>query len=267
MLSKAFYTLIRKIVNLFSPGDRVSLGLSIVQSVLHQTDSVEAYKIRRRIFDRFFKSYPMLYSHEVMRIHGFVSLLASLDKVPGDIVECGVGRGRFLTVFVCANAFYKLNKKVYGFDSFEGFPVATSQDFGTRVVKEEKISGWDDVSPDMIHYVLKNDKDAEGSHTILNNGGTNDTILIKGFFSETLSSNLPHKISFLHLDADLYESTRDALVECLPRMSRGAIIVFDELHEKEKWPGVQRAVDEILKPLNLTPTWDAVLQRFVVTIS
>ncbi|MBL7860723.1 MAG: class I SAM-dependent methyltransferase [Cyclobacteriaceae bacterium] len=206
----------------------------------------------------------MLYSHEVIRIHGFVSLLASLDKVQGDIVECGVGRGRFLTVFVYANTFYKLNKKVYGFDSFEGFPVASPEDFGTRVVKTEKISGWDDVTPEMIQYVVQSDQDGEGSRSIGNS--VKDVILVKGFFNQTLSYNLPDKIAFLHLDADLYESTRDALTHCLPRMVKGSIIVFDELHEKEKWPGVAKAVDEICTPQNLVPEWDAVLQRFVIKV-
>jgi hypothetical protein len=40
----------------------------------------------------------------------------------------------------------------------------------------------------------------------------------------------------LYLDFDLYEPTLLALKEFLPRMPRGAIIAFDELHDP-KWPG------------------------------
>ena len=54
----------------------------------------------------------------------------------------------------------------------------------------------------------------------------------------------PHTIvSLLHLDFDLYEPTKTALEHCLPRMPRGAVLLFDELNNRV-WPGETAAVIE-----------------------
>jgi hypothetical protein len=49
----------------------------------------------------------------------------------------------------------------------------------------------------------------------------------------------------LYLDVDLYEPTRAALAAFVPRMPKGAIVVFDELNA-ETFPGETMAADEIL---------------------
>ena len=43
-------------------------------------------------------------------------------------------------------------------------------------------------------------------------------------------------ISLLYLDMDIYEPTKVALKEFLPRMAKGSIIAFDELNWKS-FPG------------------------------
>jgi hypothetical protein len=52
-------------------------------------------------------------------------------------------------------------------------------------------------------------------------------------------------VSLLHLDMDVYEPTRVALEKVVPRMPRGAVIVFDELNQIP-YPGETRAVQEVL---------------------
>jgi hypothetical protein len=49
---------------------------------------------------------------------------------------------------------------------------------------------------------------------------------------------------------DLYEPTKVALQTFVPRMPRGAVIVFDELNAK-MFPGETVAVDEVLGLRNL----------------
>jgi len=54
----------------------------------------------------------------------------------------------------------------------------------------------------------------------------------------------------LYLDVDLYEPTRAALATFLPRMPKGAIVVFDQLNAKI-FPGETMAVDEVLGLKNI----------------
>jgi hypothetical protein len=63
--------------------------------------------------------------------------------------------------------------------------------------------------------------------------------------------NNPHLVvSLLYLDLDIYSPTKVALETFLPRMPKGAIIVFDELNT-QSFPGETLAVDEVLGLRNL----------------
>ena len=64
--------------------------------------------------------------------------------------------------------------------------------------------------------------------------------LIKGDACRTIpkyiNKNKHLLVSLLWLDFDIYEPTKVALDNFLPRMPKGAILVFDELNNKQ-WPG------------------------------
>jgi hypothetical protein len=71
--------------------------------------------------------------------------------------------------------------------------------------------------------------------------------LVKGDVGVTipkfLEENPQQIVSLLHLDFDLYEPTKVALSYFLPRMSKGSVIIFDELNNLN-WPGETTAVLE-----------------------
>jgi hypothetical protein len=46
-------------------------------------------------------------------------------------------------------------------------------------------------------------------------------------------------------DMDLYKPTKDALNAVIPRLTKGSILVFDQLNH-EKFPGETQAVMEVL---------------------
>jgi len=73
--------------------------------------------------------------------------------------------------------------------------------------------------------------------------------LVKGDVKKTIPKYLkdnPHLIvSLLYLDLDLYEPTKIALHNFLPRMPKGSIIAFDEINV-DQWPGETLALlDEV----------------------
>ena len=71
--------------------------------------------------------------------------------------------------------------------------------------------------------------------------------LVKGDATQTIPSFLnehPHLVvSLLYLDFDLYEPTRVAIENFLPRMPKGAVIAFDEI-DHPTWPGETLAAIE-----------------------
>jgi hypothetical protein len=57
-------------------------------------------------------------------------------------------------------------------------------------------------------------------------------------------------VSLLYLDVDLYEPTKVALETFVPRMPRGAVIVFDELNA-QMFSGETLAVNDVIGLQNL----------------
>lgn len=128
-----------------------------------------------------------------------------LSLQPGLLVELGVFEGRTITKICNAHP----TSTVYGFDSFVGAPDA-----------------WD--RPDQYGY----EKGAFSMSGVLPvvPGNAN---LIPGWFADTLPvfayDHRDEKISFLHVDCDIYSSTKCALDTLGPLLQNGTVIVFDEL--------------------------------------
>lgn len=152
----------------------------------------------------------------------------------GLILEFGVYKGRTLKVIAKT-----VNRKVYGFDSFEGL----SEDWGTRWIKGT--FALPNV-PDLTKYNIK---------------------LISGYFQDTLENflkNHTETVDFLHMDADLYESTAYVLQTLKDRIVCGTVIAFDEIqnHESQKseqeptWQEAQ-AFREFMSTSKLKHTWIA----------
>lgn len=139
----------------------------------------------------------------------FVLAKRPFDMVParGVMVECGVFTGRSITKI--ANAYP--NRKIYGLDSFEGLPEAWAR-------------------PD-IHF-------EKGAFSLA--GGALPPVpgnvqLIAGWFDATLpvlAADLAargEKVALLHVDCDLYSSTKTVFDTLGPLLDDRCVIVFDEL--------------------------------------
>ena len=114
------------------------------------------------------------------------------------------------------------NKKIYGFDSFEGLKedwVGTSVPKGTFNLNK-KIPKLE-----------------------------NNVVPIAGWIQDTLPIFLKEKnpkINFVHMDVDTYESSKFILEAIKPNLVKGAIILFDELYNFEGWDvGEYKALREV----------------------
>ena len=104
------------------------------------------------------------------------------------------------------------NDKVYGFDSFEGLP-------------EKWRDGFE-----------KGQFNRNGNLPQVNS----NVELIKGWFNETLLNFIQtqnKKVSFIHLDADLYSSTKYIFDVLKDYIDADCIIVFDELVNYQGFDG------------------------------
>jgi predicted O-methyltransferase YrrM len=115
----------------------------------------------------------------------------------------------------------QMPQTIYGFDSFEGLPERWRDRLGTDYFKVKKL-------PDVRSNVT----------------------LVKGWFDKTLPEFLkqhPGDVAFLHVDCDLYSSTK-TVFECLAkRIKPGTIIVFDEYFNYPGWKeGEYKAFEEFI---------------------
>lgn len=180
----------------------------------------------------------------VTRFAALYELFKLTLPVKGSIVECGVFRGFSFMTFAQLSAALEptnLTRRIYGFDTFGGFPEVSSADRPEQTgaaVGDLASNSYDELERLIEIY----DVDRFLGHIP-------KLRLIKGDVNETIPSfvadNQHLVVSMLFLDMDLYEPTLTALRHFVPRMPKGAVLAFDEL-DNPIWPGETMAVLEEL---------------------
>lgn len=146
------------------------------------------------------------------RLVTFDYALSLAEDVPGMALEFGVYRGGTLTRIAKA----RIDKGVYGFDSFQGLPEFWLPDHQAGRFGPDDPAG------------VQGAPDVPGAELVL------------GWFDETLPSFMethPGSVAFLHVDCDLYSSTKTVLDHVGPRLAEGSIVVFDEYFNYPGWRG------------------------------
>ena len=163
--------------------------------------------------------------------------------VKGSIVECGVFRGFGTMTWAKLSAILEpvnLTRRVYGFDSFAGFPALAEVDRVGMAAGVREGDLYADSQDELMALAAINDSTRYLGHVP-------KVKLIKGDATQTIPQfvrETPHLlISLLFLDFDLYEPTKVALQHLVPRMPKGAILAFDEL-DNPLWPGETLAMLE-----------------------
>ena len=160
--------------------------------------------------------------------------------VKGSVIDCGVYRGFSLMTWAKLSTILEpenLTRRVYGFDTFSGFPAVHEVDKKGAIPPAEGDLVADSYD-ELIALVDQYDQDRFLGHIP-------KVSLIKGDATKTIptfAEENPHLVvSLLFCDFDLYEPTRTAIETFLPRMPKGAVIAFDEL-DNPLWPGETKAV-------------------------
>lgn len=201
------------------------------------------------------------YFHFVRENHG---------RIEGDLFEAGVFRGKSLIAMGMMLKELGSDKKVYGFDSFSGFPPAydPNDDFsnfdelfvqkritqghmdavkrnlewrkwikGGTEIKPGNISSSGDFSGTSVDFVQKR----------IEFVGLDNIVLVDGIFAETMQAENfgPAKWMGGLMDCDLYQSYVDTFNFVWSDLSPGGMIYLDEYYSL-KFPGARLATDEFV---------------------
>jgi O-methyltransferase len=174
-------------------------------------------------------------------MYHFVSQVMAYN-VEGDIVELGCNEGQSAVLIQKLIESFGSSKLLHLYDSFEGLPSTSAAD-GTSYKEGDLATTEDVVRRNFSRYGLR------------------QPIIHKGWFADTIPTQLPETISFAHLDGDLYESILVSLQYAYPRLAKGAICLIDDYCDPAVYPngwnhlpGVKKACDEFMsdKPERLT---------------
>lgn len=161
---------------------------------------------------------------------------------PGVICEFGVQWGTSLTQLINLRSIYEPfnhSRKIYGFDTFSGFKNIHQLD-GNNVKENDLFTteNYEKTLEEILNLIE--------SYPPLSHIKKFD--LIKGDACSSIDQWLdknPHTIISLAIfDMDLYQPTKVVLEKIKSRLTKGSIVVFDELN-CDKFPGETLALNEV----------------------
>lgn len=153
-------------------------------------------------------------------------LLRMVVDVPGDTAECGVFMGASSWLICNANQkLQKMKKKHHMFDSFEGLSCPNSEDGAF----------WREGDLAVVEDSVKRNLSAFDD----------DINIYKGWIPERFNDVKDLTFSFVHIDVDLYQPTKDSLIFFYERLNQGGIILCDD-YGFSSCPGATKAVNEFL---------------------
>lgn len=169
----------------------------------------EDYALIRRVIS---ETDMLLLQDEAYQV---LSCARATAKIPGEIAEVGVYRGGSARLMCKVLG----NRALYLFDTFEGLPDTNAMDArfsaGQYAASFEKVQSYLNKFPNVHMY--------------------------KGIFPATSGPIADKRFSFVHLDVDLYQPTRDALEFFYPRVNAGGMFL---IHDYLWAEGVRQAVQE-----------------------
>ncbi|HEX8263166.1 MAG TPA: TylF/MycF/NovP-related O-methyltransferase [Allosphingosinicella sp.] len=150
-------------------------------------------------------------------------LLRLTAGVKGDTAECGVFQGSSSWLICSANR--GRGRTHHLFDSFEGLSKPGAED-GTYWTPGDLAAGEQIVLEKLSPFA-----DELSFH--------------KGWIPDRFADVEEKTFSFVHVDVDLYQPTRDSIAFFYPRLAPGAILLCDD-YACSTCPGATQAADEFL---------------------
>lgn len=219
----------------FRTGAEAEIGKQIEEVFLNNGSSTES---NLENFPKYIRR------QKVTRYLALYELFKLSLSVKGSIIECGVNAGFGLMSWANFSAVLEpnnLTRRIYGFDTFSGFEEPAKKDSNLRYMPKKgdlAVNSFEELN--QLIEIYDNNRFL---------GHVDKIHLVRGDVRQTVPQFLEEQkhivVSLLFMDLDLYEPTKVALENFVPRMPKGAILAFDEL-DNPIWPGETLAALETL---------------------
>ncbi|WP_147535410.1 class I SAM-dependent methyltransferase [Bacillus marasmi] len=196
--------------------------LNIIYKANHLFHENDARNIERELQRKALKETASFVEERMNNVRSFATkeelLEYAIDLVvlKGLFIEFGVYKGETIN-FISS----KVEETVYGFDSFEGLPEDWRDGFPKGVFQLGTLPS--------VNYNVE---------------------LINGWFEESLpkfTENHKNNCAFIHIDCDLYTSTKTIFKFLKGKIQSGTVIVFDEYFNYPNWKnGEYKAFEEFI---------------------
>lgn len=158
------------------------------------------------------------------------------DNITGDIIEAGCWRGgAMMFARTILNAYNQMNRSVFMCDSFSGIPQMEDSKYAQD--KAAHTLGILNYNPVENVYAMLKKLNLE-----------NGTIVVKGYFNETLHKIHAKSFSIIRLDGDTYISTIQSISALYPKLSVGGYIIIDDYLG---WISCKQAITDYRKQHNI----------------
>jgi hypothetical protein len=196
-------------------------------------------------------------------------------KIAGDIFEFGVFQGSSLIAIAMLLKSVDSKKKIYGFDSFAGFPNYHDYDgldnfeskhnlkFSQSIIRRQKILRFLKENSLNTEVNVKNISTSMNfsntSHNLLKSKidmlGLDNIVLVEGDFKKTIPlffHNNKISIFSANIDCDLYEGYEISLPFIWDNLEVGGYVHLDEYYSL-KFPGARIACDNFFEKMQIKP--------------
>ena len=185
--------------------------------------------------------------HNIMRILYYNEIYQQILNVPGDVLDFGVHYGASTALLLNFRGIYEpynVSRRIWAFDTFAGLTGVTNKDPSAVESSYATPTAYENVLQEILGI-------HEGFSPISH---VKRYEIVKGDARQTfdmwLEENPGTIISMLHLDMDLFEPTYKVLELAIPRLTKGSVVVLDELTAKF-FPGEAEALMKIVGIQNI----------------
>lgn len=165
-------------------------------------------------------------------------------NVHGVVIEFGVRWGQSLALFESFRGMYEPfnhNRKIIGFDTFEGFPSVHDKDGIADPVALGSYAVTENYEQYLSRLLDYHEQESPLSHI-------KKYELVKGDATVTIERYLKENpetiIAMAFFDFDIYEPTKACLEAIKGHLAKGSVIGFDQLNHHD-WPGETLAFKEV----------------------
>jgi len=180
-------------------------------------------------------------SKNLARILALNDLYKEQIEVHGSILDLGTRWGQNANIFTCLRGIYEpfnRHKKIYAFDTFEGFKKIHLLDGKSTLMKKGNLKTAKNYEKDLAYNLEINEKDNPLGHIKKFEVIKGDAIIQ---LKKLLQKNKHMIISMAYFDFDLFEPTYECIKLIKNRLVKGSVLAFDELNDEDS-PGETEAV-------------------------